>query len=69
MAKQRGVCTEFVGVKMTPAEKQRLQALSARVGLSTSGTLKALIAAAEAAPVIAWRPTLGSGQTEGVHRD
>lgn len=61
MAKQRGVCTEFVGVKMTPEERKRLAALSARVGLSTSATLKALIAAAEAQPVVSWRPTLGGG--------
>ncbi len=61
MAKQSGVCTEFVGVKMTKEERARLQALSVRVGLTVSGTLKALIAAADAQPVVSWRPTLGGG--------
>ena len=61
MAKQRGVCTEFVGVKMTPEERARLQALSVRVGLSTSATLKALIAAADVQPQISWVPTVGGG--------
>ena len=55
------VASEFVTLRLTPAEKERLAAVSARVGMNASETLRALLAAAEAAPVVSWVPSLGGG--------
>ena len=55
------VCSEFVTLRLTPEEKAKLAAVSARVGMSVSDTLRALIAATDVQPVVSWRPTLGGG--------
>ena len=55
------VASEFVTLRLTPAEKERLAAVSARVGMNASETLRALISAAEAAPAVSWVPALGRG--------
>lgn len=55
------VASEFVTLRLTPAEKERLAAVSARVGMNASETLRALISAAETAPVVSWVPALGGG--------
>lgn len=56
------VCSEFVTLRLTPVEKAKLTAVSARVGMNVSETLRALLAAAEAAPVESWRPVLTGGK-------
>lgn len=53
------VASEFVTLRLTPAEKKRLAAVSERVGMNASETLRALIFAAEVAPVTSWVPALG----------
>ena len=50
-----------VGVKMTAAERQKLTTLSQKTGLTVSATIRALLAAAETAPVESWRPVLTGG--------
>lgn len=55
------VASEFVTLRLTPAEKKRLAAVSERVGMNASETLRALLAAADVQPTVSWRPTLGGG--------
>ena len=55
------VASEFVTLRLTPAEKERLAAVSARVGMNASATVRALISAAETVPVTSWRPVLTGG--------
>ena len=63
MAKKKteGGCTEFVGVRLTPTERAKLADVSKRTGLTVSGTIKALIVAAEISPVVTWVPVLTGG--------
>ena len=62
MGKRKDVHIDVnVGVKMTAAERQKLTALSQKTGLTVSATIRALLAAAETAPVESWRPVLTGG--------
>lgn len=65
MARRKTVA--MVSARLTADDKMKFDAIAARTGLSPSGVVQALIRAADVQPVIAWRPTLGSGQ-EGVSR-
>lgn len=52
-----------VGFRATDTELQKLQCLAEKTGLSVTGVFRALIDAAYAEPVIAWRPVVRVNET------
>lgn len=52
-----------VGFRATDTELQKLQCLAEKTGLSVTGVFRALIDAADAEPVIAWRPAIRVDKT------
>ena len=53
------LCSEYITLRTTPAEKVKLTALSQKTGLNVSETIRALLAAAEVVEVASWAPSLG----------
>lgn len=61
--KKMGAMPSIVGFRPTPGELDKLNGLVEKTGLSVTGVFRALINAADAEPVIVWRPVVRVDKT------